>query len=78
MRTTATTTVLAGIVLAGAAAAVAFAQSSRAAVLSDVAYVLEIAHRIRLGEVPYSEFVVPQPPLTFLIQAGIGSIAGPG
>ena len=59
MRTTATTTVLAGIVLAGAAAAVAFAQSSRAAVLWDLTYVLEIAHRIRLGEVPYAEFVVP-------------------
>jgi hypothetical protein len=60
------------------AAAVAFWQSSRAAVLWDLTYVVEIAHRIDLGLVPYAEYVVPQPPLTFLIQAAILRIFEPG
>ena len=64
--------------LFAAAAWVAFAQSSRATVLWDVTYVLEIAHRIAVGETPYRDFIVPQPPLTFLVQAAIAQLAGPG
>ena len=64
--------------LFAAAASVAFWQSSRSAVLWDLTYSLEIAHRIALGEVPYRDFVVPQPPLTFLLQAAVARAAGPG
>ena len=60
------------------AAGVAFWQSSRVTVLWDLTYVLEIAHRIAGGGVPYKEFVVPQPPLTFLIQAAIVRFMEPG
>jgi 4-amino-4-deoxy-L-arabinose transferase-like glycosyltransferase len=61
-------------VLFACAAAVAFWQSSRAAVLWDLTYVLEIAYRINLGLIPYADYVVPQPPLTFVVQAAIQRI----
>jgi hypothetical protein len=51
------------------AAVAAYWESSRATALWDVSYVLEIAYRITLGLAPYRDFVVPQAPLTFLIQA---------
>jgi len=57
--------------LFAAAAAVALWQSARVTVLWDLTYVLEIAYRITLGDVPYRDFVVPQTPLTFLLQAAI-------
>jgi hypothetical protein len=59
-----------GLLFAVAAAA-AYWQSSRASVLWDVTYVLEIAHRLTLGIIPYRDVVVPQAPLTFVVQAAI-------
>ena len=64
--------------LFAAAGTAAFWQSSRATVLWDVTYVLEIAHRIRLGDVPYRDVVIPQPPLTFLLQAVLLGAPGGG
>jgi hypothetical protein len=69
---------LAGTALACAAAAAAFWQSARATVLWDLSYVLEISHRIRLGEAPYESYVVPQPPFTFLMQAAIAGLLPKG
>lgn len=50
---------------------VVFWHSSRQAVLWDLSYILDHAYRISLGDVPYRDFVIPHPPLTFLIQAAI-------
>src|SRR5581483_11373056 len=46
------------------------------AVIWDLSYVLETAHRISLGDFPYRDFPFPYPPLTFLIQAAIIKLAG--
>jgi hypothetical protein len=45
-------------------------------VLFDLAYVLENAYRMSLGQVPYRDFPLPYPPLAFLIQAALIKIAG--
>jgi hypothetical protein len=45
--------------------------SSRLTVLWDLSYILEHAYRISLGDVPYRDFAIPHPPLTFVIQAAI-------
>jgi hypothetical protein len=47
-------------------------------VLWDITYVLEIVHRISLGEIPYRDFVVPQGPVTFVIQAIVHRAFGAG
>ncbi len=52
--------------------------ASRVSVLRDITYALEIAHRITLGELPYRDFVVPQGPVTFLIQTVILLLSGGG
>ncbi len=59
-----------------ATAAVVIWQNSRLAVLWDLSYILETAHRISLGDVPYRNFVLPFPPLTFLVQAALIKLTG--
>lgn len=63
-------------ILFATTAAVVIWQNSRLAVLWDLSYVLENAHRISLGDVPYRDFPFPYPPLTFLIQAAIIKLSG--
>ncbi len=59
-----------------ATAAVVAWQNSRLGVLWDLSYVLENAHRIALGDVPYRDFPFPYAPLTFLIQAALMKVTG--
>jgi hypothetical protein len=51
-------------------------QNFRLGVLWDLSYILENAHRISLGDVPYRDFPFPYAPITFLIQAGIIKLTG--
>src|SRR5262252_7900912 len=67
---------IAGLVLFVATALVVVWQNSRLAVFFDLAYVLENAYRMSLGQVPYRDFPFPHPPLTFLIQALVIKITG--
>jgi len=59
-----------------ATAAVVVWQNSRLGVLWDLSYVLENAHRISLGDIPYRDFPFPYAPLTFLIQAALMKLTG--
>lgn len=51
-------------------------QSSRVAVLWDLGYLLNTSHRIAAGQIPYRDFSLVHPPLTFLIQAAIERLFG--
>jgi hypothetical protein len=51
-------------------------QNSRLAILWDLSYILENASRIAIGQVPYRDFVMPYPPLTFAAQALILRLFG--
>jgi hypothetical protein len=51
-------------------------QNSRLAVLWDLSYILETSHRIALGDIPYRDFVLPYPPLTFVTQAALIKLTG--
>jgi hypothetical protein len=51
-------------------------QNSRIAVLWDLSYLLDTSWRIAVGQVPYRDFPLVHPPLTFLIQAAIMRLAG--
>jgi hypothetical protein len=72
-------TTRAGRLAAAACAAVLFLgpfavvlwHQSRMIVLWDLSYVLEHAYRISLGDIPYNDFAIPHPLLTFLVQAAI-------
>ena len=57
-------------------AAVVLWQNSRLAVLWDLSYILETSHRIALGDIPYRDFVLPYPPLTFVTQAALIKLTG--
>src|SRR5206468_2148365 len=65
-----------GLLLFSAAAAVVVWQTSHLAVLWDLSYILENAHRIAVGEIPYRDFPFPYAPLTFLIQAALIKLTG--
>ena len=67
---------LVAILLFLATAAVVWWQNSRLAVLWDLSYVVETAHRIALGDIPYRDFVLPYPPLTFVTQAALIKLTG--
>ena len=67
---------IAGLLFFAASAAVVVWQNSRLAVLWDLSYILENAHRIALGQIPYRDFPFPYAPLTFLIQAGLIRLTG--
>src|SRR5215813_8974925 len=64
------------LTLFAATAAVVIWQDMHLAVLWDLSYILENAHRISLGEVPYRDFPFPYAPLTFLIQAALIKMFG--
>jgi hypothetical protein len=67
---------VAASLLALAAAAIVVWQNSRLAVLWDLSYILENAHRIAQGQIPYRDFPFPYAPLTFLIQAALIKLGG--
>src|ERR1035441_4029860 len=67
---------LTAILLFTATAIVVIWQNLHLGVLWDLSYVLENAHRISLGDVPYKDFPFPYAPITFLIQAAIIKITG--
>jgi hypothetical protein len=51
-------------------------QNSQIAILWDLSYLLDTSWRIALGQVPYRDFPLVHPPLTFLIQAALMRLAG--
>jgi len=51
-------------------------QNSQVAVLWDLSYLLDTSYRISLGQMPYRDFPLVHPPLTFLIQAVLMRFAG--
>jgi hypothetical protein len=51
-------------------------QNLRLGVLWDLSYILENAHRISVGDIPYKDFPFPYAPITFLIQAAILKLTG--
>jgi hypothetical protein len=67
---------LAGAVLFLATAAFVLWQNSQIAILWDLSYLLDISYRIALGQMPYRDFPLVHPPLTFLLQAVIMRLAG--
>ena len=67
---------IAGAALFGATAAVVLWQNAHVAVLFDLSYVLNTAARIAFGQMPYRDFPLPHPPLTFLTQAVIIRLTG--
>ncbi|HEX9121428.1 MAG TPA: hypothetical protein VF840_12890 [Terriglobales bacterium] len=68
--------VLAASLLFLATAGVVLWQNSRLAVLWDLSYILENGWRISLGQMPYRDFPLPYPPLTFLAQAALIKFTG--
>ena len=66
------------LILFGASALTAAWQYTRAKALFDLSYILEHAFRISQGDVPYRDFIIPHPPLSFLIQAAVMRISGAG
>jgi hypothetical protein len=67
---------LTAILLFAATAAVVVWQNLRLGVLWDLSYILENAHRISVGDIPYRDFPFPYAPITFLIQAAIIKLTG--
>jgi hypothetical protein len=51
-------------------------QNSQIAILWDLSYLLDTSWRIAVGQVPYRDFPLVHPPLTFLMQATIMRVAG--
>ena len=67
---------VAAVVLFLATALFVYRQNSQVAVLWDLSYLLDTSWRIALGQLPYRNFPLVHPPLTFLIQAALMRIAG--
>lgn len=67
---------LAALGLFAATAGVVVWQNAHVAVLWDLAYVLDTATRIALGQMPYRDFPLVHAPLTFLVQAAIIRLTG--
>ena len=68
---------IAGSLLFAATAAVVVWQNSRLGVLWDLSFILEHAYRISLGQVPYRDFPLAYPPLTYVTQAALIKFTGP-
>ncbi len=51
-------------------------QNSQIAILWDLSYLLDTSWRVAFGQMPYRDFPLVHPPLTFLIQAAIMRVAG--
>jgi 4-amino-4-deoxy-L-arabinose transferase-like glycosyltransferase len=64
-------------VLFAAAAGFVFWRQTQIGVLVDIAYILNTASRIAGGDVPYSDFRLAHPPLTFAMQALLIRVFGP-
>ena len=67
---------IAGLGLFAATACVVLWQNAHVAVLFDLSYILNTAARIADGQMPYRDFPLAHPPLTFLIQAAIIRLTG--
>lgn len=67
---------LVAIALCSVTAAFVLWQNSHIAVLWDLSYLLDTSWRIALGQMPYRDFPLVHPPLTFLMQAAIMRVAG--
>jgi len=67
---------LVALLLFAATAAFVFWQNTHIAVLWDLSYLLDTSWRIAIGQVPYRDFPLVHPPLTFLIQALIMRVFG--
>src|SRR5258705_6397844 len=67
---------LAGSLLFAATAAVVAWQNSKLGVLWDLSFELENAYRIALGQVPYRDFPLVYPPLTYAVQAALIKLTG--
>ena len=67
---------IAGSALFLAAASFVLWQNSQISILWDLSYLLDTSWRIALGQMPYRDFPLVHPPLTFLIQALIMRLAG--
>jgi hypothetical protein len=67
---------IAALLLFLATAAFVFWQNSQIAILWDLSYLLDTSWRIAVGQVPYRDFPLVHPPLTFLLQAAIMRLAG--
>ena len=65
------------MLLFAAGAAFTAWRNSEVGVLVDIAYPLNTATRIALGEVPYAQFPLVLAPLHFLVQAGLIKLFGP-
>jgi hypothetical protein len=67
---------IAGSLLFAATAAVVVLRNLRQGVLWDVSFILEDAYRISLGQVPYRDFPLAYPPLTYVMQAALIKTTG--
>jgi hypothetical protein len=67
--------IAAALLFLGTAAFVCW-QNSRVAVLWDLGYLLDTSWRIAVGQVPYRDFPLVHPPLTFVLQAALMRLAG--
>jgi hypothetical protein len=67
---------LAAIAIFVATAGFVLWQNTQIAILWDLSYLLDTSWRVALGQVPYRDFPLVHPPLTFLIQAAIMRLAG--
>jgi len=67
---------LAALALFTLTAAVVLWQNAHVAVLWDLSYVLDTATRIAQGQMPYHDFPLVHPPLTFLIHAALIRLTG--
>ena len=65
------------ILLFAASGAFVAWRNTQVGVLVDLAYIVNIAMRIALGDVPYAQFPLAQAPGTFLIQAALIKLLGP-
>lgn len=69
--------ILVGATLATASGFVVLWQSAHVAALFDLSFVANVAYRMAAGDVPYRDFPLPYPPLTFAVQAAIIRAVGP-
>jgi hypothetical protein len=67
---------IAGSLLFAATAAVVVLQNTRLGILWDLSFILEDAYRISLGQVPYRDFPLAYPPLSYVMQAALIKITG--
>jgi hypothetical protein len=67
---------LAGVLLFAATATVVLWQNAHLTVLWDLSYVLETSLRFSQGQMPYRDFPLVHPPLTFAVQAVLIKLFG--